>query len=717
MPTTEIELMKPEELDRQLLEMFTHEVQERAADIERTLIAIEESGEDSEKRAQQERLLRTVHSLKGAAGLVQVCGVETICHWMEEALSRAGKEGRVLTPAEVDLLLKAADAITEASGQLARGEVALPARLESVVTGLQSALSPDGGDQNHEVAPEITTAEFQFPFRSTDMDGSMRVSADRLDALLHRSGELLSWDAALRQHAERASLLREKARKLQARKSRSDAEATNIESDLRTLAASLRRDARLMHGTVTALGQEVRHARTQPFGDICQGLPRVVRDMAAAAGKSARIEIRGGEIEIDRSILAGLQDSLRHLVRNAVAHGIEPPAERRAAGKPETGLVAVSTSISGNRVQVMVQDDGRGLDTTMRHRLADRTASQGFFGEGELIQHVFEPGVSTAPMVTNLAGRGIGLDIVRSAVEAMRGTATVALPPEGGTAFTLTLPLTLATVRALEVIAAGHVFTIDTASVERVVRLAAGEIAVEEGKPMATTKDGPLPVIDLAGWLGLRPLRESAAKAARPAVIVGAGGKQAAILVDEIAGQQELLARSFGSRLARVRRYCGGMVLPDGRIALLLNTAVLVEAALEETAAPDSFPEQPAKPGRRKVLVVDDSKYIRTLVRLILEGAGYDVALAADGSEALAHLANYGADILVADVDMPTMDGFELTETIRRSEHHSSLPIVLVTGRETPAEELRGLRLGANAYLRKSGFDAQQFLETMSRVG
>ncbi len=708
--------MKPEELDRQLLEMFTHEVQERAADIERTLIAIEESGEDSEKRAEQERLLRTIHSLKGAAGLVQVCGVETICHWMEEALSRAGKEGRVLTPAEVDLLLKAADAITEASGQLARGEVALPARLESVVAGLKSASRPDGGDRNHEAAPETPVAESQFLFRSTDMDGSMRVSADRLDALLHRSGELLSWDAALRQHAERASLLREKARKLQARKSRSDAEATNIENDLRMLAASLRRDARLMHGTVTALGQEVRHARTQPFGDICQGLPRVVRDMAAAAGKSASIEIRGGKIEIDRSILAGLQDSLRHLVRNAVAHGIEPPAERRAAGKPDTGLVVVSASISGNRVQVMVQDDGRGLDTTMRHRLAHRTASQASRAEGELIQHVFEPGVSTAPMVTNLAGRGIGLDIVRSAVEAMRGTATVAQPPEGGTAFTLTLPLTLATVRALEVIAAGHVFTIDTASVERVVRLAAGEIAVEGGKPVATTKDGPLPVIDLAGWLGLRPLHESAAKA-RPAVIVGAGGKQAAILVDEIAGQQELLARSFGSRLARVRRYCGGMVLPDGRIALLLNTAVLVDAALEETAAPDLSLAQPAKPGRRKVLIVDDSKYIRTLVRLILEGAGYDVALAADGSEALAHLADQGADILVADVDMPTMNGFELTETIRRSERHSSLPIVLVTGRETPADELRGLRLGANAYLKKSGFDAQQFLETMSRVG
>lgn len=710
-------MMKPEELDRHLLEMFTQEVRERAADIERMLMDIEETSVPSEKRGLQERLLRTVHSLKGAAGLVQAHGVETICHWMEEVLSRAGKEDRALERGQVDRLLKAADAIAEAARQLACGETPATEQMESVILGMETTPPPGDGDVDRQPAPSAPRAELAVPVRSTDMDGSMRVSGERLDALLHRNGELLSWNVAMRGHAEQASLLRETARKLHAREARPEGEAASIENGLRALAASLRRDVRLMHSALTALGQEVRHARTQPFAEACQGLARVVRDMAAATGKAARLEVRGGDIEIDRSILAGLQDSLRHLVRNAIAHGIEPPAERRAAGKPERGLVTVSASVTGDRVQVVVQDDGRGLHpATLGKRIDDRDPTA-LNGDGQLLQHVFKPGVSTAPTVTSLSGRGIGLDIVRSAVEGMRGTATVARLAEGGTAFTLTLPLTLATVRALEVVASGHVFTIDTSSVERVIRLSAHELAVEEERLVATTKDGQLPVVDLAGWLGLRPTAAISAKASMPAVVIGAGGRQAAVLVDEVKGEQELLARSLGARLARVRRYCGGMIMPDGRIALLLNTAVLIEAALESAPTLEQFPEKATKTVRRKVLVVDDSKYVRTLVRLILEGAGYDVAMAVSGSEALAYLGDHGADIVVADVDMPNMDGFELTEAIRGSERLSAVPIVLFTARETPEDRLLGLKLGASAYVTKSQFDAQQFLETLSRVG
>ncbi|OHV79781.1 response regulator [Ensifer sp. LCM 4579] len=709
-------MIKPEELDRQLLEMFTQEVRERAADIERMLIGIEEAGEPSDKRALQKRLLRTVHSLKGAAGLVEVRGVENICHWMEEVLATAGNEDRTLDPGQLDQLLRAADAIAETARQLARGETPATEQLESDILDMETTFPPADDDMDRQAVPSASRAELAVPVRSTDMDGSMRVSAERLDALLHRSGELLSWNAAMRRHADQASLLRETARRLHAHKARPERETASMESGLRALAASMRRDARLMHGALIALGQEVRHARTQPFAEACQGLTRVIRDMAAATGKAARLEVRGTEIEIDRSILAGLQDSLRHLVRNAIAHGIEPPAERRAAGKPECGLVTVSATVTGDRVQVVVEDDGRGLDPAALGKRFGDTES-GLNGEGQLLQHVFKPGITTAPRVTKLSGRGIGLDIVRSAVEGMRGTATVARRAEAGTAFTLTLPLTLATVRALEVVASGHVFTIDTSSVERVIRLASHEIAVEEERVVATTRDGKLPVIDLAGWLGLRPTAAISAKASVPAVIIGTEGRQAAVLVDEVAGEQELLARSLGARLRNVRRYCGGMILPDGQIALLLNTAVLIEAAVERTAAPDTFPRPATLTSRRKVLVVDDSKYVRSLVRLILQGAGYDVAMAASGSEALAHLGEHGADIVVADVDMPNMDGFELTEAIRGSERLSAVPIVLFTGRETPEDRLHGLKLGASAYVTKSHFDAQQFLETVGRVG
>nr|WP_240545127.1 response regulator [Sinorhizobium fredii] len=484
---------------------------------------------------------------------------------------------------------------------------------------------------------------------------------------------------------------------------------------MRELAASLHSNGRLLHSAVTALSHEVRRARTQPFAAACKGLERIVRDMAAHVNKSATLEIRGGEIDIDRSILAGLQDSLRHLVRNAVAHGIQSPEERRLAGKPEKGRIVVSASVSGDRVQVVVKDDGRGLDMASLRKLADRApiASE---DEGDLLQRVFEPGISTSASVDRLAGRGIGLDIVRRAVEDMRGTAAVAQVPEGGAAFTLTLPLTLATVRALVVHVAGHVLTIDTSCVERVIRVSAENIGFEQERQVVTTEVGTFSLVDLAHWLGLRAAGEPISREARPAIIIRAGGREAAVLVDEIAAEQELLARSLGPRLEKVRRYCGAMVLPDGRIALLLNTSLLCAPAPESFAASIPDAAQFRKPKRRKVLVVDDSKYIRTLVRLILQAAGYDVAMASDGQEALQHLHHQEVDVVVADVDMPSMNGFELTQAIRRSERLAGLPIILVTGREAPEDKAHGLELGANAYVAKNQFDAHQFLETVSQV-
>ncbi|THK36097.1 hybrid sensor histidine kinase/response regulator [Ensifer sp. MPMI2T] len=704
-------MTKPEEFDRELRHMFTQEVAERASDIEQALLAIEDAGEADEKLRLYEQLLRTAHSLKGAAGLLQVRGVEAICHWMEEILSIAVNEQLVLEKPELDLLLSAADAIRDAARFLEAGETPPPSQGESVVDALKAAIAEGADHRGGKPKLGPPSGELKVPVRASDTDGSMRVSADRLDTLLYRSGELLSFNAIIRRHAEEASSLREQARKLRGIGPEFAAQAASIESGLRQLATSLHQDMRVMHSAATALDHEVRHARTQPFAEACKGLDRVVRDLAAASGKQAELEIKGGEIEIDRSILSGLQDSLRHLVRNAVAHGIQPPEERRAAGKPEKGRVLIAAAISGDRMQVRVKDDGRGFDIASLSEAAGAAGKS----EAELLQRVFEPGVSTSGTITKLAGRGMGLDIVKRNVEALRGTAEVSQIPSGGAAFTLTLPLTLATVRVLEVLAGEHVFTIDTASVQRVIRIHAQDFAMSGDRCVVSTPMGPMPFVDLADWFGARSSR-GGIRQAMPAIVVDAPGGPIAVLVDAVAGEQELLARPLGPRLANVRRYSAGMVLPDGRIALLLNVAALAEAAAEMRSPDGARVSQPIPAACRKVLVVDDSKYVRTLVKLILKGAGYDVAMASNGREALDELRDHGADMVVADVDMPSMNGFELTEAIRRSERFTDTPVVLVTGRETLEDKVRGLRAGANAYLRKDQFDAEHFLETMRRV-
>ncbi|WP_173511962.1 hybrid sensor histidine kinase/response regulator [Sinorhizobium psoraleae] len=707
-------MTKSEEFDRGLLHMFTEEVGERATDIEQALLAIEDTGEADEKLRLQEQLLRMAHSLKGAAGLLQVRGVEAICHWMEEVLSITVNEQLVLEKSKLDLLLTAADAIRDAALLLESGETLPPAHGESVVDALKAAIARRADHRGGKPKLGPPSGGLKVPVRASDTDGSMRVSADRLDTLLYRSGELLSFNAIIRRHAEEASLLREQARKLRGVGTEFATLAASIEIGLRQLATSLRQDMRVMHSTATALDHEVRHARTQPFAEACKGFDRVVRDVASASGKLAELEIKGGEIEIDRSILSGLQDSLRHLVRNAVAHGIQRPEERRAAGKPEKGKVLITAAISGDRMEVRVEDDGRGLDVALLSKAAGEALEE-VKDEAQLLRRVFEPGVSTSATVTNLSGRGIGLDIVKRNVETLRGTAEISQVPTGGAAFTLTLPLTLATVRTLEVIAGKHVLTIDTASVQRVIRIHAQDFAMSGHRCIVRTPIGPIPFVDLATWLGVQ-LGRGDIRQAMPAIIVDAPGGPIAVLVDAVAGEQELLARPLGPRLAKVRRYSAGTVMPDGHIALLLNVAALAEAAAEARLPDGARVPQPIPTVRRKVLVVDDSKYIRTLVKLILEGAGYDVVTASNGKEAFDQLRDRGADVVVADVDMPSMNGFELTEAIRQSERFADTPVVLVTGRGTLEDKVRGLRAGANAYLRKDQFDAQHFLETMRRV-
>ncbi|MDX0485539.1 response regulator [Sinorhizobium medicae] len=706
-------MITPEELDPGLLSMFTQEVRERASEMETAVLAIEETGDADRKRHLQEQLLRVAHSLKGAAGLLQVRGVEAICHWMEEILSIAAKGRFVLAKPRLDLLLSAADAIRHAADLLESGAVPSSNHGEEVVEKLKSVVAAGVDDNMQKPQQHSSPADPEIAIRVTDTDGSMRVSAARLDALLYRSGELLSFNAIMRRHAEQASSLRDAARKLRGSGPDAAAQAAIVESGLRQLAALLRQDVRRMQSAAAALDEEVRYARTQPFDEACKGLGRIVRDVAAASGKRAELEIRGGEIEVDRSILSALQDSLRHLVRNAVAHGIQTPEERRAAGRPEEGRIRVSAAMRGNRIEIRVEDDGRGLNLALLGAAAGGK-TESTQGETELLRRVFEPGVSTSATVTSLSGRGIGLDIVKSNVEKLRGAVDVSQVPTGGAAFTLTLPLTLATLRVLEVIAGGHVFTIDAASVERVIRVNRQDIALLDGRHSVSTSTGPIPVLDLSFWLRLQSNRGDPRRTV-PAVVVASSSGPTAVLVDEIAGEQELLLRSLGPRLANVRRYSGGMVLPDGRIALLLNVAALAEAAAKPQPR-DDIAGRSAKAARRKVLVVDDSKYVRTLVKLILEGAGYEVTMASDGTEALEQLRECGADVVVADVDMPSMDGFELTRAIRQSDHLTRTPVVLVTGRESVEDKVKGLRAGANAYLRKDQFDAHHFLETMRQV-
>jgi two-component system chemotaxis sensor kinase CheA len=563
------------------------------------------------------------------------------------------------------------------------------------------------------------------------------VDALKLDSLLDSASNLLVTSSRVAERradlealhdlaARSAQEWRRAARRLRLALERSGAPATAVQTvsavdeslrrvarDSGRLASGLEADARALSLASGEVADRARGLRMRPFAEACEALPRAVRDLADAAGKEVRLAVTGGEVEMDRAVLDGLREALLHLVRNAVDHGIEPPAARQAAGKPRGGLVTVAAALRGDRVVVTVADDGAGLNLpAIKHQLARRglpIPTQ----DRDLIRALFESGLSTRAEATPISGRGVGLDIVRAATERIRGGVSVSWEAGRGTTFTLDCPPTLAVIRALLVAVGRDIVAIPVSNVERLLRLSPGAIRQAEGRDVIATDEGPVPLVALARLLP--PLVERPVTDKVYAVLLNAGGLRLALAVDELLVEQEAVMRPVGRK--PLPRVSGAVLLGSGKVALVLDAQAAVLAGLAEVGGPGvKVAAAAAAPARRRVLVVDDSITTRALEQSILEAAGYDVLTAVDGSEAWRALLEHGADLVVADVEMPRMDGFALCEAIRGSKRFKELPIVLVTAMETPEHRARGLEVGADAYIGKSSFDQQGLLDTIRQL-
>jgi len=364
---------------------------------------------------------------------------------------------------------------------------------------------------------------------------------------------------------------------------------------------------------------------------------------------------------------------------------------------------------------VAVSDDGRGLDLEALRRQLRKRGLPEPADDRELARAIFLPGLSTAPLITDISGRGVGLDVVKSRVEALHGTVDVSFVPGRGTRFGLAVPLTLTTLRALLVGAAGQTFAFVGTNVQKLLRLDPARLRSVEGRPMLASDGPPLPVAWLAQTLGLRGQGAAEPDGKAPALVVAAGEHRLVFVVDEFLAEQEIVIKSLGARIRRVPHVSGATILPSGRIALVLNAANLVRSALARAPVRVAQAGAPAPP-RKRILVADDSLTTRTLEKTILESAGYEVLVAADGQAAWQLLQERGADLLVSDVEMPRMDGFALAEAVRGSRRFRELPVVLVTALESDQDRARGIAVGADAYLAKSAFDQKNLLETIAQL-
>jgi two-component system chemotaxis sensor kinase CheA len=652
------------DLAAQLSVLLGEELADRIPDLNAVLLALEQAPSDL---ALARELHRLIHVVKGASRSAGMLDIESACHELETLLA-AVEPGTALPAPTIARGISFTDQLEQARRQLVAGPAETP-------------------------APE--------------RDATVRVAAEDLDLMMAHSAAVL---LARQRLTDPIRVVNELEVELSQRRTVSPAQ---LASTIRRLTSAHRELAHALVGldaTSERLDEHVRRIRLQSIGDACRGCERIVHDTAAATGKRAELVVHGGEVRVDRAQVEVLRDVLIQIVRNAIAHGLELPDVRRLAGKPELGHVTIEAHIEGDSVRVTVADDGAGLDL---EAIAAQSARRGHRVESvaDIGRAIFAPGLSTATSVTELAGRGVGLDVAKQRIEAMHGSITVASERGRHTTFTIELPTTVATITAMVVSCSGVAYAIPSASVDRVLRIDRKAVRHAEGKSLTRIDDGWLPLGMLATVLD----KPAPAADRSAAIVLVQSGRRVALVVDSIVGMSELVVGALDHRLGRIRHLTGQARLASGRVALVINASDVIDDVLEMAVALPGEPVTAVK--RRKIMVVDDSATTRALEANILRTAGYEVVVAVDGEAALRQLAQSPhVDLIVSDVDMPNLDGFGLTQAVRGDDRLATLPVVLVTARGTDEDRARGLRVGANAYLIKSSFDQTVLLQTIARL-
>ncbi len=731
--------MTDDALAARLLGIFTDELDEQVQQLNDDLLALERTPGDAERlRA----VFRVMHTLKGASRAAGLPLVEELCHALENELSRVRDGGAPLGGAQIALLFEAADALGETRDNLrantpvpdvtlttvlhhARGRGSAAPLVRPVMrapTPQATTIAPphavvavteEGGDATP-TATAVPPPALAAPFperveEATRAGGQVRVSLQQVDAIAAAAGEIAGLSTAAGERADEISAIRARRRRERSRGAGDDA----LDRELTQLLRKAGEDARALSAASGRIGASARHLRQRPLSEITETLPRVARDVARDIGKQVRIVVTGGDIEADRVVLEALREPLLHLVRNAVDHGLEQPAARVKAGKDAEGEVRIEGLLRGDRLEVTVADDGPGVDLAAVRRGLERRGRLVPTDPDAIARTIFDDGFSTRDTATTLSGRGVGLGIVRAAAERMGGTVNLRFEAGKGTKITIDVPVSIATMRVVLVEVGGVILGVPSAFVVRVTRADPRTLARVDGRALLIMQERPIPVMTLAALLGA-PFHETAAPAMMQLIVLESGGHRLAVVVDDLVDERELVLRPLEHAGRAASNAVVGTALLGAGVALVLSVPALLDnvghgaASSGALAAANNEPRAPSR-----ILVADDSITSRTLEQSVLAAAGYDVTTAVDGAEAWRTIERQEFALVVSDVEMPHLDGFGLCARIRGNPRTASLPVILVTSLDEPAQRARGLEAGADAYITKSSFDQDTLLDTV----
>jgi two-component system, chemotaxis family, sensor kinase CheA len=769
---------KEEALLNRLRLVFQSEAEDHLRAIINSLQAAEQ-GVDAQQQAELiEASFRSSHSLKGAARAVNLPEISTLCHALESVWAAVKQSRLELSQPLLQVLRPAVDTLGSLlakpeTAQQANNQAQLTALIRQLEQAAQgyfptstpAALAPHA-EETPAALPELLAAPTQpLPSETGPRTGKLRVEADKLNNLLYQTEELLALKLTTSEWAEQLQAVQhglahwrqrnwqavQELRRLRTRR-RPAVEAVQTEAaqitlnrfyelldwsegftrvlqdQLKALSQNAEATQRQTSTTLTRLSEDIKQVVVQPFSSILETLPHAVRTLAQTQGKEVELVVEGGDIEMDRRILQEMKDALLHLVHNSIDHGLETPAERLRQQKPAQGTLAITTRPrGGNLIEIAVTDDGRGIaladikTAALATGLITPTQAEQMDAT-QFLALLEQSGFSTRTETTDISGRGLGLAILRERVERLGGKLVIETQPGTGTTIRILAPLTLANFRGVVVTAGGQPFIVPTTQIERVVRIERSQLAqLEQGTHILLDQE-LVPLFSLSEILAL-PQSGSPAAGTRfvSAFILTNAGKKLAFAIDAVLAEQEVAVKNLGTQLARVRNVLGASVLAEGRVVLILNTNDLVKSALK--TAEVSFKgtlkdtmQMSQGSNRPHILIAEDSFTSRALLQSVLQLAGYYVHATADGLEAWLALQSEAFDLVVSDVEMPRLNGFDLTARIRAHPRFGQLPVILVTALASEEDRQRGVETGANAYLVKRGFEQQDLLEAVARL-
>ena len=750
----------PPNLDPMLLDLFRVELENHTRVLENGLVRAE--GDQAAERI--EPLMRAAHSIKGAARIVGLSRAVSLAHAMEDLLSAAQQGKLTLTGDHVDLLLKGNDLYiamsrldtTAIAGWLTEREASLEKMALDIRTALtetdapspppipeipkqREAPAPPPVEPPPAALPPPSPGRENIPRPAVAEQGLVRVMTEHLDRLMGLAGECMVqaqsiktfYPALLKIKKGFPALTSDMENLLNTLDGREDDDVrARLREGLREIerihnltaghTVDFELSSRRLEHLAHRLYNEVVASRMQPFSDGMHGFSRLVRDLAKELGKKVRLEIVGEATPVDRDILEKLEAPLSHLIRNALDHGLETPAEREAAGKPGEGTLTVEARHVAGMLNIIVSDDGRGVAL---ERLRAKVVEKGLvhpdmapsLTRAELMEFLFLPGFSTTGKISEISGRGVGLDVVFSMAQEVGGSVRVESTEGKGTRFLLLLPLTLSVLRTLLIEIDAQTYAMPLTRIDRVLRVPHAELRTIEDRQFYNLGEENIGIVD-AHQLFRIPRPRGTVDPCH-LLVFSDRMNRFGLVVDRFLGQQDLVVHPLDPRLGKIANVSAGAILEDGSPVLIFDVDDLVRSIdnllNQGRLHKVGLVRAEKATGPKKVLVVDDSLTVREVERKLLEARGYEVTVAVDGVDGWNSLQGGTFDLVVSDVDMPRMNGIELVRKIKTDPLLNPIPVMIVSYKDREEDRLRGLEAGANYYLTKSSFHDETLLKAV----